>query len=233
MKILNVQASAGMEHSLTRKLSSHFLESLKKSLPSIAIEELDLVKNPPPFITPEWIAEAFSKNGCNNQERTSLTRSNEYISQIEAADCIVIGTPMYNYGMPAVLKAWFDQVARINKTFSFDLSRGDHPIEPILSGKTMVLFTSCGEFGFERDGIRAQHDHLVPHIKSCAHYLGVNAKKDLYHIGIEYQEFKDERHEQSKKEAFASIDKVIEALKPQLRSGRTRTVQDAQDLFPL
>jgi FMN-dependent NADH-azoreductase len=116
---------------------------------------------------------------------------------------------MYNYGMPAVLKAWFDQIARINKTFSFDLSRGDHPIEPILSGKTMILFTACGEFGFESGGIRAQHNHLAPHIKSCAHYLGVNAEKDCYHIGIEYQEFKDERHEQSKKEAFARIDKLI------------------------
>lgn len=212
MKILHVQASAGMEHSLTRKLSGHFLESLKKSFPAVEIDNLDLVKNPPPFITPEWIGAAFSKNGSDNQGSTHLARSDEYISQIEAADYIVIGTPMYNYGMPAVLKAWFDQVARINKTFSFDLSRGDHPIEPILSGKTMILFTACGEFGFERDGVRADHNHLVPHIKSCAHYLGVNAKKDFYHIGIEYQEFKDERHTQSKNEAFARIDKLITTL---------------------
>jgi FMN-dependent NADH-azoreductase len=212
MKILNVQSSAGMDRSLSRKLSSQFLDSLKKSISPIEIEELDLVKNPPPFITPEWIAAAFSKNGSDGQERTALTRSDEYISQVETADCIVIGTPMYNYGMPAVLKAWFDQVARINKTFSFDLSRGDFPIEPILSNKKMILFTSCGEFGFESGGVRADHDHLVPHIKSCAHYLGVNVKKDFYHIGIEYQEFKDERHTQSKNKAFACIDKVIEAL---------------------
>jgi FMN-dependent NADH-azoreductase len=211
MKILNVQASAGMDRSLTRKLSHHFLDSLKKSNRVVEIEELDLVKNPPPFITPEWIVDAFSKNGAN-PEKTSLARSSAYIRQIERADCIVIGTPMYNYGMPAVLKAWFDQIARINKTFSFDLSRGDHPIEPILSGKKMILFTSCGEFGFERDGIRKDHDHLVPHIKSCAHYLGVNAKKDLFHIGIEYQEFKDERHQRSITDAFARIDSIIAAL---------------------
>jgi FMN-dependent NADH-azoreductase len=212
MKILNVRASAGMEHSLTRKLSSHFLESLKTRLPAVEIEELDLVKNPPPFITPEWIGDAFSKNGSVNQGSIHLARSDEYISQIEAADHIVIGTPMYNYGMPAVLKAWFDQIARINKTFSFDLSRGDYPIEPILSGKTMILFTACGEFGFESGGVRKDHDHLVPHIKSCAHYLGVNVKKDFYHIGIEYQEFKDERHNQSKNEAYARIDKIVAAL---------------------
>jgi FMN-dependent NADH-azoreductase len=212
MKILNVQASAGMERSLTRKLSSYFLDNLKKSLPAFEIEELDLVKSPPPFITPEWIADAFSKNGSDNQQQTSLARSNDYICQIEAAGYIVIGTPMYNYGMPAVLKAWFDQIARINKTFSFDLSRGDYPIKPILSGKKMILFTACGEFGFESGGVKAHLDHLVSHIKSCAHYLGVDAKKDLYHIGIEYQEFKDERHKQSKNEAFARTDKVLADL---------------------
>lgn len=207
MKVLSVQASAGMERSLTRQLSAQFLKRLTKSLPAVEIDNLDLVKDPPPFITPEWITAAFSKNGLSNPDKTSLAQSDRYIHQIEWADYIVIGTPMYNYGMPAVLKAWFDQIARINKTFSFDLSRGDFPIKPLLSGKTLVLFTSCGEFGFESGGGRAQHDHLVPHIKSCAHYLGVNVEKDCFHIGIEYQEFKDERHEQSKKEAFASIDK--------------------------
>lgn len=212
MKILNVQSSAGMERSLTRKLSSHFLDNLKKCISHVEIEELDLVKAPPPFITPEWIAGAFSKNGPDEQARAALVKSDEYISQIEAANHIVIGTPMYNYGMPAVLKAWFDQVARINKTFSFDLSRGDFPIAPLLSDKKMILFTSCGEFGFERGGVRGDYDHLVPHIKSCAHYLGVNTKEDFYHIGIEYQEFKDKRHELSKNEAFARIPKVIEAL---------------------
>jgi FMN-dependent NADH-azoreductase len=210
MKILNVQSSAGIERSLTRKLSRHFLEAVKKRISNVVIEELDLVKDPPPFLTPEWIAGAFSQTPLNEQLQNALARSNEYIKQIEAADLIVIGTPMYNYGMPAALKAWFDQIARINKTFSFDLSRGDFPIEPILSGKKMILFTSCGEFGFQKGGVRGEYDHLVAHIKSCAHYLGVDAQKDICHIGIEYQEFKDQRHQQSKNDAFASIDAVID-----------------------
>lgn len=69
----------------------------------------------------------------------------------------------------------------------------------------MVVFTASGEFDFQKGGAREAFDHLVPHIKSCAHYLGVNIEKDFYHVGIEYQEFKDERHEESKKEAFARI----------------------------
>ena len=135
MKILNVQASAGMHRSLTRQLSSHFLEGIKKRIGHVVIEELDLVKEQPPLMTPEWIAGAFSQTGLSEQLRLALATSDQYIKQIEAAGLIVIGTPMYNYGMPAALKAWFDQIARINKTFSFDLSRGDFPIEPILSNK--------------------------------------------------------------------------------------------------
>lgn len=209
MKILNVQSSAGMERSLSRKLSKNFLNALQKYIDNVEIEELDLVKCPPPLLTPDWIAGAFSKTEPTEQQRSALAQSDEYIRQLSGNDLIIIGTPMYNYGMPAALKAWFDQIARINKTFSFDLSRGDFPIAPVLSGKKLVVFTSSGEFDFYKGGIREELNHLVPHIKSCAHYLGVNIVKDFYHVGIEYQEFKDQRHEQSKIEAFGRIDSVI------------------------
>ena len=212
MKILNVQSSASLERSLTRKLSDNFLDSLKMRVSSIEIEELDLVKYPPPFVTPDWIAGAFSNTTITKQQQTALDKSDEYISQVERTDLVVIGTPMYNYGMPATLKAWFDQVARINKTFSFDLSRGDFPIKPILSGKKLVVFTSSGEFDFQRGGLRSASNHLVPHIKSCAHYLGVDIERDFYHVGIEYQEFKDKRHEQSKNEAFAGIQSLVDEI---------------------
>jgi FMN-dependent NADH-azoreductase len=212
MKILNVQASASLERSLTRKLSDNFLSSLKKHVSSIKIEELDLVKYPPPFMTPDWIAGAFSNTTITKQQQEALDKSDEYINQVERTDLFVIGTPMYNYGMPATLKAWFDQVARINKTFSFDLSRGDFPIKPILSGKKLVVFTSSGEFDFQSGGVRSACNHLVPHIKSCAHYLGVDIERDFYHIGIEYQEFKDERHEQSKHEAFAGVQSLVDEI---------------------
>ena len=212
MKVLSVQASAGMERSLTRKLSASFLEILITRFNQVEIEELDLVMDPPPFITPEWIAGAFSQTSLTEQQRTALAKSDEYISQVEAADLIVVGTPMYNYGMPAVLKAWFDQVARISKTFSFDLLRGDFPIEPMLSGKKMLVFTATGEFDFQKGGAREGLNHLVPHIKSCAHYLGVNYEKDFYHVGIEYQEFKDERHERSKNAAFANLPNLVDEI---------------------
>jgi len=77
-----------------------------------------------------------------------VTLSDILTGELVQSEIIVITTPMYNYGMPASLKAWFDQVIRINKTFSFDLARGDQPIEPIQSGKTLVILSASGEGGF-------------------------------------------------------------------------------------
>lgn len=202
-----------MEFSLTRKLSQTFLDKLLKAEPESEVEVLDLVNDPPPLMKPEWISGAFNKGTLTKTEEHALKRSDEYIDQIWRSDLIVIGAPMYNYGMPAALKAWIDQVARINKTFSFDLSRGDYPIEPILKDKQLVMFTSSGEFDFERGGAREQHNHLVPHLKSCMHYLGVSSDQDFYHAGIEFQEFKDYRHEQSKEEAFNRLSHIVKHVR--------------------
>jgi len=107
------------------------------------------------------------------------------------------------------LKAWFDQVVRIDKTSTFDLSRGDAPLEPVFAGKTLVLLTSRGEFGFAPGERNAGRDSLPPHVSTASRYLGVEA---FHHVGIEYQEFSDERFESSKKDAFAALEPLVEML---------------------
>lgn len=124
-------------------------------------------------------------------ERLSL--SDQLIDEVVSADVIVIGAPMYNYGMPPTLKTWIDHVSRIGRTFTFDLSRGDFPIEPILHGKRLVVLSSRGEFGFDSGGVRSHLNALDPGIAACAHYFGV-AVEDIETVAIEYQEFKDARH---------------------------------------
>ena len=117
----------------------------------------------------------------------------------------MISSPMYNYGTPAQLKAWFDQIVRINKTFDFDLARGDKPLAPLLSGKNLVIITSSGEFGFERGGINEGASHLVPHLRTLSKYLGVT---EIYEIASEYQEFADHRHEQSLQRARMKANEI-------------------------
>lgn len=152
----------------------------------------------------------FTPNKQRTEKQNALiSLSDELIDEVVKADIILLSTPMYNYGMPAALKAWFDQVIRVNKTFSFDLERGDFPLQPTLSGKTMVLISSCGEFGFQPGGIREAMNHLGPHIKVVSRYLGVD---QFYEIRSEYQEFGDHRHILSFNNAQTAVIELVDQL---------------------
>lgn len=206
-KILRIDVSARKERSLTRGLSQRFVDEWLKQHPSDKIVLRDIGMNPPPAISEDWIAATFTPE----QERTeaqqaTLQLSDTLIDEVESADIILLAVPMYNYGMPAALKAWFDQIVRVNKTFSFDLARGDEPLEPILSGKQLVILSSRGEFGFGPGGVNEHLNHLEPHIRTCSKFLGTIQD---HSIAIEYQEFGDERHKQSIENAHRAIPKLV------------------------
>lgn len=200
--MLHIDSSAQLhDRSLTRRLTSLFTQRFLDLAPQTRLLRRDIGQEPIPAIDHRFIHAAFTPQ--SEQEPwmpDRLALSDQLIAEVAAADIIVMGVPMYNYGMPAALKAWFDQVARLGKTFSFDLARGDHPIAPLLSGKRLVVLSSRGEFGFAPGGIRAHLNALDPAIAACAHYLGVSAEH-IDTIAIEYQEFKDARHQASIAEA--------------------------------
>jgi FMN-dependent NADH-azoreductase len=178
--------------------------------PSDNVIVRDVGRFPPPITTEVWIGAVFTPEGeRTDEQRDSVRASDELISELSRADIIVMGTPMYNYGMPAALKAWFDNVIRVGKTFTFDLARGDYPLEPIMTGKTLVILSSRGEFGFEPGGVREDMNHLETHIRTCAPYLGV---EKTHLIAINYQEFGDERHELSVKNAYEAVPQLVELL---------------------
>jgi len=208
--LLHIDASAQTDNSISRKLSAKFMQTWLEERPSDTVIRRDLSKTPPGFVTLDWIAASFTPE----EERTAdmhaaLKESDELIDELERADIVVLGTPMYNYGMPAVLKAWVDRVIRIGKTFTFDRARGDYPLEPIFDGKTLVALSSKGEFGFAMGGIREHMNHLDGHIEAVAHYLGLSER---HFVHSEYQEFADERHERSRNKAKADTIELAKKL---------------------
>jgi FMN-dependent NADH-azoreductase len=210
LNILLINGSPRGERSLSRQLASSFMDSWRANGITGTIQERDVGRNPPPFVTEDWVAAAFTPPADRTSEmKQALAYSDSAIAELKKADVLVLATPMHNYGLPAATKAWVDQIIRVNETFSFDLGRGDFPIEPTLSGKRMVLLTSAGEFGFEPSGIRAWKNHLHPHVETIAHYLGVSQS---WSAAIEYQEFGDQRFEQSKARAFSKLPEIAEAL---------------------
>jgi len=197
-------------NSISKTLSAAFMDKWMTENNEDKVIYRDIGINPPEFVSQNWIAAVFTPDEKQTAaQKQLLSLSDTLIDEVEQADIILISSPMYNYGMPAVLKAWFDQVIRIHKTFSFDLARGDFPLEPIMSGKKMVLISSSGEFGFEIGGIREHMNHLGPHIEVLGKYLGVD---DFYEIKSEYQEFADERHSKSLNDAYLSIEELVKQL---------------------
>lgn len=217
INILHVDASvravsnANPQHdSISKKLAKRFIKQFKGQATIDEYIYRDVGVNPPQFITQDWIGAVFtSELERNVQQQHILAQSDELIAEIEKANILVISSPMYNYGMPAQLKAWFDQIIRINKTFDFDLERGDQPLQPLLSGKVLVIITSSGEFGFEKGGINEASSHLVPHLRTLSKYLGV---EEIYEIASEYQEFADHRHEKSLNLAESKADELASKL---------------------
>lgn len=208
--LLHIDASARSDRSLSRKLSQAFVEAWVEHDGRTHVIARDVGHNPPPFVTEAWIAAVFTpEENMTPEKREEVRLSDELIDEIDRADIIVIGTPMYNYGMPASLKSWFDKVIRIGKTFTFDLDRGDYPLEPIMRGKKLVILSSRGEFGFGPGGARETMNHLDTHIQTCAHYLGVN---ETHVISIDYQEFGDARHEASIADAFDAIPVLVRQM---------------------
>ena len=208
--ILRIDASPRRERSLTRRLADSFIDTWLSARPDDRVVARDVGLEPPPAVSEAWIAAAFTPEAeRDGAQRALLSLSDTLIDELAAADIILMAAPMHNYGMPAALNAWIDQVVRIDRTFTFDLDRGDWPLEPVMGGKTLVLLTASGEFGFAPGGVREGWNHLDPHIRTVAHYLGVG---ETHHLAIEYQEFRDARHEASVKAAYAAVPGLVERL---------------------
>lgn len=201
--LLRVDASARIDRSITRRLTERFIDGWRSGEPGVQVISRDVGRNPPSIVTEASISAGF----VPPEERTpemndALAESVMLIDEVRRADVLVIAAPLYNYGLPASLKAWVDQIIRPGETFSFDLERGDFPIRSMLSGKLLVVLSSRGEFGFEPGGVRDGWNHLDPHLRTVAtRLLGIEAQ-DIYEIASEYQEFNDERHQRSRDQAL-------------------------------
>lgn len=221
--LLRIDSSARVTRSITRELADRFLDAWRSTEPDAKVIVRDVGQDPPPVVNEDWIRAAFVQpEKRTKQMHDALSVSDELIDEVQQADVLVISTPLYNYGLPASLKAWVDQVVRIGRVFSFDPDRGDFPIESELSGKSMVVLSSRGEFGFKPGEPRDGWNHLNPHLRTIATQLFGIAEHDIYEIASEYQEFGGDRHRASREAAFAEV----VSLGEQLASARKPTRGD-------
>ena len=139
--ILRIDASARNSGSTTRQLTDQLVARLVEQGYGAAVTQRDLALTPPALLTESWVGANFTDDADrNDDQRAALALSDELIAELEAADTIVIGVPVYNFGIPAALKAWVDLIARARRTFRYTESGP----EGLLKGKKAYLVVASG-----------------------------------------------------------------------------------------
>lgn len=217
--VLQIDASArsgrsdeSRHGSHTRRLTHRFVQRWSQLRPEDEIGYRDVGVRPPRPVSGDWIHAAFTPEAAREPwMREVLSESDALVAELKAADVIVIGAPMYNFGPPAPLKAWIDNIVRVGLTFGFDRSREGEPYWPMLAGqgKTLVVLTARGDYGYDAGGRVADLELVTPSLAKPLAYLGIT---DLRTVAVEYDEFQDERLAASLAQAEMAVDALVETL---------------------
>ncbi|TYT24896.1 NAD(P)H dehydrogenase [Luteimonas viscosa] len=196
----------------TRALSHRFIARWRAARPHDPVRYRDLGAAPPRLVDHDWIRAEFTPR--NRREPWMIERlaeSDAMVDEVIGSDLLVIGAPLYNFGMPAPLKAWIDAIVRIGRTVVFDPSREEDPYVPLLADRPrrVVLLSSRGGFGMDAGGPLAHMNHLDPHLRTALGFIGIH---DLRGIAIENEEFGGGRLAASVAEAETNVDRLVDTL---------------------
>ena len=200
--LLVIDSSARSNRSTTRALTHRFAEAWKERFGRAAVIHRDLGINPPPAIDESWIASAYGEP--NGEIPSTLSESETLIDELFQADVIVIGAPMYNFGMPATLKAYFEQIVRAGRTFAFTRD-SENPYQPLVPSKPVVVVTSKGSGEYETGGTLEGLNFLEPHLATILGFIGLG---DITYAKVVREENKDELWKQMVHEAEETVDRL-------------------------
>lgn len=159
--ILHIDASARRSGSATRDLSARIV----KHLGAIRIIRRDLA-SPLPLLTEDWIAANFTPADQRDAvQRDQLALSDQLVEELQQADTIVIGLPIYNFSVPAAFKAWIDLVARAGLTFSYS----ENGPKGLLEGKRAVLAIASGG-----TAVGSEIDFATGYAKHVLGFIGIH-----------------------------------------------------------
>lgn len=212
MKTLLVLHTSGrVTRSITRRLTHRFAAAWSARHVGGVVSQRDLGLHPPATVNEAWIAAAFAEPLQRTPAMHETLRLSEtMIEEIVAADTVVLGVPIYNFGLPAQLKAYVDQIVRIGRTFSFDPGAAEH-YRPLLAPKPVVVIVSAGDGSLHPGGALAHLNFLEPHLLTVLGFIGLS---DVTFVRVGYDEYGDDRFKQSLAAAEAAVDELAAGLAP-------------------
>ena len=180
-QLLHIDSSPRGDRSHTRRLTREFVEQWRRHRPFDAIHYRDVGAAPPPAVTQDWIAAAFASPSARTPKmRADLSLSDTLVDELLAAHILVLGAPMYNFGVPAALKAYIDQIVRIGRTFQFEPGDKAAPYKPLTAGKRAVVIVASGDAGYEPDGRFAALNHVEPYLRTVFEFIGIRQTDFIY-----------------------------------------------------
>jgi len=206
MKLLHIDAGITGPGSVSRQLSAAVVEALAREDPTLEIVGRDLDADPVPHLDSHSVGSLRPVDGAVLD--SEATRSADILNEFLAADIVVIGAPMYNFGMPSQLKAWFDRILVAGKTFRYTATGP----EGLAGGKTVIIASARGGF-YAAGTAQADIDFQEPHIRALFRMIGIN---DITVLRAEGVAVSPEHRQAALDAAFAAAPKLVADLAPAL-----------------
>lgn len=199
--LLQITSSLFTDQGQSSKLAKQFVEKWQQANPKGRVVERDLAANPLPHLS----AERFQAFTAKAEERSAeqnahVAVSDALIDELKAADIVVIGLPMYNFGIPSTLKAWIDHIARSGKTFKYT----ENGSVGLVSDRKVVLFASRG--GRYQGTAK---DTQTTYITDILNFIGL---KDIEFVYAEGLAMGEEAQDTALHDATQAMDKLLKAL---------------------
>jgi FMN-dependent NADH-azoreductase len=176
MNILQINSSARAENSQSTRLASAIVERLRSTDASAQLKVRDLGATPHPALDESGLGALFTPADQRTPEQSArVALDDALIAELQAADVIVLGVPMYNFGVPAPLKNWIDAVARTGVTFKYT-DKG--PVGLVQNKKVYVALTRGGLYR------NTPSDTQVPYLKTFLGFLGMTDVQFIYAEGL-------------------------------------------------
>lgn len=198
VNVLELNASARTGDSVSRMLAAELVRALKTEIGDIALATRDLGEGIP-LLSEDWIEANFTPaEERTRSQRETLSLSDTLVAELQSADIVVIGVPVYNFGIAAALKAWIDMVARARLTFRYT---SDGP-EGLLKNKTAYLVVASGGVP-----VGSPADFATPYLRHALAFLGIT---DVHIVAAD----------QLNSDADAALDRARQAIASQVFAGR-------------
>lgn len=198
--VLVLTSSALGDASASNALIRDALAQLRAQETDLRVITRDLGAEPVPHLTAQSAAGIGPGEPANAEQAAARALSDTLIAELKAADILVVGAPMYNFGIPSTLKAWFDHVLRAGITFRYT----EAGPEGMLPGKRAIVVETRG--GLYSEGPAVAMDAQEPHLTTLFGFIGIT---DVTFVRAERLALGAEHREAALTSARARLDEVV------------------------